>query len=392
MDKEQSFMNKFLSSKQPKILDNSDFGSLSNKPQLSSEKSILPQKIFKKYTIPNEQKTHEEADRTREPIRPVKSIIGEKKSTDGMLKKFIAQLKRASGFKKIPEELNNKGFDLINDQSFFYKKFEKKNKIFAIEQDSNSLMCLQKKMKSFFKGSKFIIHPYQNFKIIWDLIQLFIMIFLFFYLPLDIIFDLENSLTIRNVLSPLMVVDNCLGLTTAYFHHGKLITSRIKIIKACRLDFILDMAVQFSLNYEIFSNNYNSSKIEDRFIKILIFVKYRKFLQIYQTFIDRFKIDMKFGFYLDFWHIIMTSICIMHWVACMWYFVGDYFGEPENWLIAMNLIGKTNFQKYVYSIYWCAVTMMTVGYGDIGPKNTIEMIFVIFVVVLGCGLSAYYIK
>ena len=36
--------------------------------------------------------------------------------------------------------------------------------------------------------------------------------------------------------------------------------------------------------------------------------------------------------------------------------------------------------------------MMTVGYGDITPYNIYETIYATLIVVLGCGLFAYYIK
>ena len=36
--------------------------------------------------------------------------------------------------------------------------------------------------------------------------------------------------------------------------------------------------------------------------------------------------------------------------------------------------------------------MMTVRYGDFTPQNRYETIFAIVVVVVGCGLFAYYIR
>lgn len=41
------------------------------------------------------------------------------------------------------------------------------------------------------------------------------------------------------------------------------------------------------------------------------------------------------------------------------------------------------YTKYIYSIYYAMTTLATVGYGDITPKNTYEMMFATIVMFLG---------
>lgn len=40
-------------------------------------------------------------------------------------------------------------------------------------------------------------------------------------------------------------------------------------------------------------------------------------------------------------------------------------------------------EQYILAIYYCITTMTTVGYGDISPGTTVEMVFGIAIMVLG---------
>ena len=127
-------------------------------------------------------------------------------------------------------------------------------------------------------------------------------------------------------------------------------------------------------------------------IKLMFLMQYHQFMHIYQTLIDRFKIDMKFGYLLDFLNLLATSICVMHYVACGWYSVAIFSGETQTWLDLPCVGEKEPLSMYLHAFYWAAVTMMTVGYGDVIPQTQIETLFATLVVVFGCGMFAYYIK
>jgi hypothetical protein len=80
-------------------------------------------------------------------------------------------------------------------------------------------------------------------------------------------------------------------------------------------------------------------------------------------------------------------------MACLWHFVSaqqsDKSTDINTWLIEKDLIDKDWHIKYLNSFHWSVTTMLTVGYGDITPKNKYEMLFNILAMLLGCVIFGY---
>ncbi|KAL4481670.1 hypothetical protein ABPG74_007759 [Tetrahymena malaccensis] len=84
--------------------------------------------------------------------------------------------------------------------------------------------------------------------------------------------------------------------------------------------------------------------------------------------------------FVDFGKLIVLLCTICHVFCSFWHYIAIYeiqLGHDQTWLHKYYLLEASVFTRYVYSFYFLAVTMITVGYGDITPQNSTEIIFTI---------------
>lgn len=55
----------------------------------------------------------------------------------------------------------------------------------------------------------------------------------------------------------------------------------------------------------------------------------------------------------------------------------------NNWTSAIGISEAAVFTKYLYAFYFSCTTMLTIGYGDITPKNPGEVMVVILIQIIG---------
>ncbi|KAG8652085.1 hypothetical protein MANES_06G050400v8 [Manihot esculenta] len=103
--------------------------------------------------------------------------------------------------------------------------------------------------------------------------------------------------------------------------------------------------------------------------------------------------------YNYFWVRCAKLICVtlfaVHSAGCFYYLIAARYPNPEKtWIGASlgdNFLQQSVWIRYVTSMYWSITTLTTVGYGDLHPVNTREMIFDIFYMLFNLGLTAYLI-
>ncbi|XP_021276040.1 potassium channel AKT1-like [Herrania umbratica] len=103
--------------------------------------------------------------------------------------------------------------------------------------------------------------------------------------------------------------------------------------------------------------------------------------------------------YNYFWVRCAKLICVtlfaVHSAGCFYYLIAARYHDPgRTWIGASlgdNFLEQSLSIRYVTAIYWSITTLTTVGYGDLHPVNTREMIFDIFYMLFNLGLTAYLI-
>ncbi|OIV96502.1 hypothetical protein TanjilG_07894 [Lupinus angustifolius] len=100
--------------------------------------------------------------------------------------------------------------------------------------------------------------------------------------------------------------------------------------------------------------------------------------------------------YSYFWVRCSKLICVTlfttHFAACLFYFIAIHKEQKSTWLsIVADTADDSLWGHYITSMYWSISTLSTVGYGDLHPVNTKEMVFDIFFMLFNLGLTSYII-
>jgi hypothetical protein len=84
-------------------------------------------------------------------------------------------------------------------------------------------------------------------------------------------------------------------------------------------------------------------------------------------------------------------LTLIHFTGCIWGIVGGLrqFDIFINWIREVNIQDESAFMRYITSTYWAVITVNTIGYGDIHPYNSVEVLFNIILVWFGVSMQSY---
>lgn len=91
--------------------------------------------------------------------------------------------------------------------------------------------------------------------------------------------------------------------------------------------------------------------------------------------------------------LLFVILFVAHLSACVWIFEGRNTTESDSWY-SNDKIDYATWDPlwldwYIKAYYFCTVTMVTVGYGDIYPASNLERVLSVGTMLLACCMYAY---
>ncbi|XP_077159628.1 voltage-gated inwardly rectifying potassium channel KCNH2 isoform X2 [Paroedura picta] len=253
-----------------------------------------------------------------------------------------------------------------------------------------------------------ILH-YSPFKAVWDWLILLLVIYTAIFTPYSAAFLLNDGdevqrracgyscspLNVVDLMVDIMfIIDILINFRTTYVNSNEEVVSHpAKIaIHYFKGWFLIDMVAAIPFDLLIFGSG---SEETTTLIGLLKTARLLRLVRVARK-LDRYS---EYGAAVLFL-LMCTFALIAHWLACIWYAIGNVEGETIGWLHSLgSQIGKpfndTNPRhgpsikdKYVTALYFTFSSLTSVGFGNVSPNTNPEKIFSICVMLIGSLMYA----
>ena len=139
-------------------------------------------------------------------------------------------------------------------------------------------------------------------------------------------------------------------------------------------------------NVKLSSLDYEYNRVNPILYLLLLF----KIIKLYKMFSDNSTISILEDFfstsevidnYGSFVISIFFSFCSINLCSCIFIFLGS--NTYPGWIMRINIHDETYLNKYIASVYFILVTITTVGYGDISGNTYPEIVYQMFLLIIG---------
>ncbi|CAG07229.1 unnamed protein product, partial [Tetraodon nigroviridis] len=269
-----------------------------------------------------------------------------------------------------------------------------------------------------------ILH-YSPFKAVWDWVILLLVIYTAIFTPYSAAFLLSeveeqrrrtcgytcNPLNVVDLLVDVMfIVDILINFRTTYVNHNEEVVSHPGRIAQHYFKgwFLIDIVAAIPFDLLIFRSGSedDGDTVDPQTTTLIGLLKTARLLRLV-------RVARKLDRYSEYGAAVLlllmcTFALIAHWLACIWYAIGNMERTSSARIGAMKIgwldnlaeqIGKqyndSNAEsgpsiqdKYVTALYFTFSSLTSVGFGNVSPNTNPEKIFSICVMLIGCeGLN-----
>ncbi|CAD8042910.1 unnamed protein product [Paramecium primaurelia] len=212
-----------------------------------------------------------------------------------------------------------------------------------------------------------------------------IILFFFYEIPIYISFDKdvwefvpEWAIILIAVLALLTFsFDMCLEFHMAYYSHGNLVVDRAKIAhRYLQSRFLFDLIATLALLIRSIISTYS-----ERWLYLFFYLKYPSLERISFQFGEIVMLHRRVRTIFQIGKVLAVLQFVFIVYACIWYLACLYATNKgyNSWLTHEGNFGAiselTQIQKFFYSYYFSVgTTTTTMGYGDMQPLNTFEVL------------------
>ncbi|EAR97551.2 cyclic nucleotide-binding domain protein (macronuclear) [Tetrahymena thermophila SB210] len=244
-----------------------------------------------------------------------------------------------------------------------------------------------------------LIPQQSNFRRLWDFVHIIILQYYFILIPIIIafnkdLFNMVGQIVLNIVLIILLFIDILCNFNTSVIKQGQEIKQR-KVIMIHYLEngFLTDLVSLICLIIFISVRVDTSSSYYYTIILLAFFLRFRWFRIVLKRIEMQFYFSLKASQIMRLLKLLYMNLYIIHIFSCFWILIGKNENDGIiTWIQKYGIQEEEWYVQFLNAFYFSAVTMVTVGYGDVTPSSSAEKIYSIITILTGCGVFAYSIS